>query len=151
MSLTSALLLQTEVEQATRHETRRLIAEGSWERFARRSPDVRLFHQALLGGQWQDVCEFTLEEMPVIDREVANWFTSAHPGSHFKDRLMITQTTKTGRLTLLNRELTRRGPSGLGHVEAIGSPEELLSVLRTEFGLEFAEGTRFTCPGLVWE
>ncbi len=151
LSLTSPLRLLLDEPQTTTHETRRLIAEGSWEGLTRRSPEAVLFHQALLGDTWTDVCEFTLEPMPVIDREVSNWYTSAHPGSHFKNRLLVARSTERGRLTLLNRELTRRGPDGVGHTTLIGSPDELLEVLEREFGLRFPAGTRFSCSGLVWD
>ncbi|MBC7977656.1 MAG: arylamine N-acetyltransferase, partial [Myxococcales bacterium] len=96
MSLTSALRLDTEALQTTPHEPRRLLRE-----------DGRIFHQVQLAGEWHDVCEFTLEEMPPIDREVASWYTSAHPGSHFKNRLLVARALPDGgRLGLLNRELT---------------------------------------------
>src|SRR5450432_655081 len=97
-SLTAAIRLRSDAEQSTPHEPRRIVREG-----------VRLFHQVRFGTEWQDICEFTLEEMPAIDRELANWFTSAHPQSHFKDRLMVARALPDGgRLTLLNRELSTR-------------------------------------------
>lgn len=151
LSLTSPLRLLLDEPQPTAHETRRLVAEGSWEGLARRSPEAVLYHQALLGETWTDVCEFTLEPMPVIDREVGNWYTSAHPGSHFKNRLLVARSTEEGRLTLLNRELTRRGRDGVAHTTVIASPDELLQVLEREFGLRFPPGTRFPCSGLVWD
>lgn len=151
LSLTSPIRLLLDEPQATAHETRRLIAEGSWEGLCRRSPEAVLYHQALLGDTWTDVCELTLEPMPVIDREVGNWYTSAHPGSHFKNRLLVARSTEAGRLTLLNRELTRRGHDGVADTTVIGSPDELLEVLEREFGLRLPAGTRFPCPGLVWD
>ena len=151
LSLTSAIRLVLDEAQDTAHEPRRLIAEGSWDGLARRGPQARLFHQARLGADWHDVYELTLEEMPAIDREVGNWYTSAHPGSHFKDRLMVARATDVGRITLVNRELTRRGSDGVGHVTTVETPEALLAVLDGEFGLRFAPGTRFPCPALVWD
>ena len=151
MSLTSAIRLTLDEEQATSHEPRRLVATGSWEGLVRRSPDAVLYHQVRLGTEWQDIAELTLEEMHPIDREVGNWYTSGHPESSFRQRLLVTRATPDGRLTLLNRELTRRGPDGVGHVERIDSPEHLLRVLAEEFGLEFAADTRFACAALVWD
>ena len=148
-SLTSAIRLVVDEPQATHHEPRRLIAKGTWDGFTRRSPDARLFHQVRLGDAWADVCEFTLEEMPEIDRVVGNWYTSAHPRSHFRDRLIAARATPTGRLTLVDRTLTRRGKDGQGVDEVIGSADELLAVLDREFGLRFAPGTRFATPGLA--
>jgi N-hydroxyarylamine O-acetyltransferase len=140
MSPTAALRLDTEDAQATPHEPRRLIRE-----------DDRMFHQVQLAGEWHDVCEFTLEEMPPIDREVANWYTSAHPGSHFKSRLVVARALPDGgRAGLLNRELTLRGRDGRAAHRTLGSPEELLTVLADHFGLDFAPGTRFACDALDW-
>jgi N-hydroxyarylamine O-acetyltransferase len=138
LSLTSAIRLDAEGEQATPHEPRRIVREGNlW------------FHQARFGDAWVDVYEFTGEEMPGIDREVASWFTSAHPQSHFRNRLIVARATPEGRLTLLNGDLKVRGRDGHAEVRAIGWGEALLATLKTEFGLEFPAGTRFGPVGSV--
>ena len=140
MSLTAALRLEADVEQMTPHEPRRLIRE-----------DNRWFHQVWLGDAWHDVCEFTLEEMPAIDRELGNWYTSAHPQSHFKNRLWVARAGDNGeRRTLLNRDFTMRSHTGAGQTRTIGSPAELLDVLATDFGLMLPPGTVLNCPGLDW-
>jgi len=136
MSPTCALRFVLDEEQATPHEPRRFIRE-----------DGRYFHQAKLGEVWVDIAEFTMEAMPAIDREVANWFTSAHPQSHFKNRLMAARALDGGRVTVRNREFTlRRG----AHAETrvIQSPEHLLQLLDEYFGLQFPASTRFVCPAL---
>ena len=148
-SLTSAIRLRLDEPQPTPHEPRRLIAEGAWDGLTRRSPDARLFHQVKLGDEWADVCEFTLEEMPEIDRVVGNWYTSAHPRSHFRDRLIVARATPPGRLTLVDRALTRRAHDGSTTVETAASYAELLAMLQREFGLTFPAGTRFASPGLA--
>ncbi len=150
LSPTAALRLVLDVEQTTPHETRRLIADGDWSGHAAtasaapwlRSPHARIFHQARLGDVWADVCEFTLEPMPEIDRELGNWFTSTHPRSHFRDRLTVARATRDGRLTLLDREFTRRTPHGTT-TTTLDSPAALLSVLASEFGLALPPDTRF--------
>ncbi len=140
LSPTCALRFVLDAEQLTPHESRRFI-----------SVDGRFFHQAMLAGAWADVCEFTLEEMPAIDRELANWFTSAHPQSHFLNRLMAARALDDGaRLTLLNRDLTRRDKAGVASTMRIESPDHLLEVLDAEFGLRFPSGTRFKCAALDW-
>ncbi len=140
LSLTSSLRLEPDVEQQTPHERRRLIRE-----------DGRWFHQAKLGDAWADVCEFTLEEMPPIDREVANWFTSTHPQSHFKSRLVVSRALPGGgRLNLLNRELTLRRRDGSADRTMLDSPEQLRGVLGSQYGLHFEQGARFECPALDW-
>jgi N-hydroxyarylamine O-acetyltransferase len=139
-SLTSAIRLAFDVEQATPHETRRIVREGS-----------RLFHQSLLAGEWSDVYEFTLEEMPLIDREIANWYTSACPQSHFKHRLIAARTAPEGvRLTLQNNEFSIPGRDGRAEKRILTSPDELLQVLAGHFGLHFPAGTRFGPLGSPW-
>ncbi len=140
MSLTSALRLDEEGTQSTPHEPRRLLRENGL-----------IYHQVRLGDEWLDVCELTLEEMPVIDRIVANWYTSSYPGSHFKNRLLVARALPDGgRLGLLNRNLTVRDRDGRAEHRAIASPEELLVVLDERFGLRFAAETRFPCEALDW-
>jgi len=140
MSLTAALRLDTEEAQPTPHEPRRLIRE-----------DGRMFHQVQLAGAWHDVCEFTLEEMPPIDREVANWYTSAHPGSHFKSRLVVARALpEGGRAGILNRDFSLRDRSGEAVHRTLTSPDELLDVLDGYFDLRFPPGTQFSCPALDW-
>lgn len=140
LSLTSAIRFDVEGEQATRHEPRRIIAE-----------DGRFFHQARFGTEWHDVLEFTGEEMPSIDRELANWFTSTHPQSHFRSRLMAARALPDGgRLTLVNRELTSRRRSGEAETRLLHTPGELLDVLAAGFGLRFPADTVFPCPALDW-
>lgn len=133
LSPTSALKLALDVEQPTPHETRRIVQEGA-----------SYFHQAKLGESWADVCEFTLEEMPPIDREVANWFTSTHPQSHFRNRLMAARALDDGaRMTLLNRELTLRLRDGSAESWKLDSDAALLEALGRHFDLHFDADTKF--------
>lgn len=129
LSLTGALRLHHDGAQHTPHEPRRIVREGT-----------RWFHQVGYGDAWHDVCEFTLEEMPFIDRVLGNWFTSAHPESHFKNRLIVARAADDGvRVTLLNDELKVRDRSGQAHVTPIRSHDHLLEVLAEQFGLHVEE------------
>ncbi|MCK6446506.1 MAG: arylamine N-acetyltransferase [Planctomycetes bacterium] len=140
LSLTAPLRLVLDVEQPTPHEARRIVFENR-----------RYYHQARLAGAWTDVCEFTLEEMPPIDRELANWYTSAHPESHFKNRLVVARALPHGRrATILNREFTLRASDGTPDTRVMQSPDELLDVLAEHFDLPFPAGTRFPCVALDW-
>lgn len=136
LSLTSALRLDTDLEQPTPHEARRIVSEGDhW------------LHQARLGDAWTDVYEFTGEEMPPIDREVGNWFTSTHPRSHFRDRLIVARARPDGRrVTLLNDELKLRECDGRAATHKLDSAEALLAALAEHFELHFPAGTRFGAP-----
>jgi N-hydroxyarylamine O-acetyltransferase len=136
-SLTSAIRLEPDTEQETAHEPRRIVHEGG-----------RYFHQWRLGAEWQDVYEFTGETMPAIDREVGHWFTSTHPASHFKDRLIVARAGERGRrYTLLNDALKIRERDGRASLHVIESPEHLLALLEEHFGLRFDPGTRFQWEG----
>lgn len=139
MSLPGAIRFTADLEQATPLEARRIIHDGT-----------RLFHQSWFEEAWHDVYEFTGEEMLPIDRELANWYTSAHPLSHFRIRLVAARVTATGRVALLNGEFTIRPAHGPAVKRELGSPEELLAVLAEHFDLHFPAGTRFGPPGSVW-
>jgi N-hydroxyarylamine O-acetyltransferase len=139
MSLTGVVRLDRDDEQTTPHEPRRILREGGL-----------LYHQVRVADAWQDLYDFTLEEMPEIDRVVASWYTSTHPRSSFKSRLTVARALPDGgRISILNRELTvRRG--GVADSRVLASPAELLEVLAARFGLVFPAGTEFPCPALDW-
>jgi N-hydroxyarylamine O-acetyltransferase len=140
VSLACAIRFELDTVQDTPHEPRRIVRD-----------DGRFFHQIRFGEEWLDVYEFTGEVMPPIDRELANWFTSTHPESHFRNRMIVARALPGGgRLTLLNRELTTRARDGSAAVRSIGSREELLAVLDQKFGLTFPAGTGFPCAALDW-
>lgn len=140
MSLTTPIRRHGEGEQATLHETRRVVFE-----------EGRFFHQAWMGDAWQDVYEFTGEEMPEIDREIGNWWTSTSPASKFSQNLFAARAEEDGvRLGILNdRFIRRRGPEVLD-VVTIETADQLLEILGREFGLEFPTGTRFGSGEQPW-
>ena len=131
-SLTGALKLIPDIEQETPHELRRIVKEGNiW------------YHQIRYGEVWQDACEFTLEEMPLLDREIANWYTSTHPQSHFKGSLMVARALDNGqRLTLQNFDLTLRERNGESQKKQLQSNKELIDVLTNKFGLQLTDSDR---------
>lgn len=140
MSLSAALRLGDPERQTTPHEPRRLLRENGV-----------VYHQVQFGDGWHDVCEFTLEEMPLIDRVVANWYTSTHPSSHFKDKLLVARALPDGgRVSILNRQLTVRGRDGRAEQRVLASPDELLAALGEHFDLHFSSGTVFPCKELDW-
>lgn len=141
MSPTAPLRLDVTGEQPTPHEPRRIVYE-----------DGRWFHQVKLGDEWHDLLEFTREQMPPIDREVANWFTSTHPQSHFRDLLTVARAGAHGvRHTLLNRDLTLRHADSSAERHRVATPEELLRVLDEVFELRLPAGTKLACAGLSWD
>lgn len=140
LSMTAAIRLDTSEEQATPHEPRRIQIDGPV-----------LHNQVRFGDEWHDVYEFTGETMPPIDRTVANWYTSAHPQSHFRSRLVVARALPDGgRLSLLNDSLTRRARDGSSTDRTLTGAADLMDVLAGEFGLTFPAGTEITCPALPW-
>jgi N-hydroxyarylamine O-acetyltransferase len=104
-----------------------------------------------LGSEWQDLCEFTLEPMPTIDREVANWFTSTHPKSHFKSNILVGRAAPDGgRVTLLDNKLTLRDGHGHADTRMLASKQDLLAVLAEHFGLHLPADTQFNLPDTAW-
>lgn len=128
-SLTQALKLVPDVEQVTPHDKRRIVRVGNiW------------YHQIWYGNVWQDACEFTLEEMPFIDREVANWYTSAHPTSSFRDKIVASRALDNGeRLSIENFDVTLRARNGEAKKTKLNDPMELIEILTKGFGLELTE------------
>jgi N-hydroxyarylamine O-acetyltransferase len=93
---------------------------------------------------------FNPDEAFPIDFEVANWFTSTHPQSRFRQNVLVARAAGDRRLTLFNREFTVRQRDGRAEKRLLATPDEFVAVLGTEFGLSFPPGTRFDCPGLGW-
>jgi N-hydroxyarylamine O-acetyltransferase len=133
------LLLDTEEEQATPHEPRRLLRRGSLH-----------VHQALLGGEWKDAYEFVLEAPAPVDFELGNWYSCTHPQAHFINNLVVAKLDGPERLIITNREFTVRQIDGSAERHEIASPEELLVLLTSRFGMTFPKGTVFSAPGLSW-
>lgn len=139
-SLTAALPLVFDRDLPTPHEPRRLTRDGA-----------RLFHEIRQGEGWMDVCEFTLEEFHFVDCEVGNWWTSAHERSHFRHNLIVGRALPDGTRKVIRegKFIHRRGADILAS-EPVTSAEQLLALLRDEFGLDFPAGTRFGPPGSPW-
>lgn len=135
-SLTKPLLFNSRDRQETPHEPRRIVAE-----------EGRFFHQAWDGAEWIDVYEFTGEQMPVVDREVGNWWTSTNPNSKFRRGIMAALSGDNGeRHTYFNNRLIHRRGSVVLEERLVASQAELLAILRDTFGIDLPPST-----DLGWE
>ncbi|MEY2879781.1 MAG: hypothetical protein RLZZ15_2161 [Verrucomicrobiota bacterium] len=155
MSLIEPLEFVFEVEQAVGVEPRRIVRLPAELDPARAVPLARAggmvcAQQARLGDAWSDVYFFSLDEVPAIDVELANWFTSTHAQSRFKLNLTLARAGDRCRYAMLNREFVIRHMDGRVERREVATPEELLDVLARYFGLEFPPGTRFGAPGSAW-
>jgi N-hydroxyarylamine O-acetyltransferase len=98
---TAPLRMDATDPQPTQHETFRIVPMGP----------QRLV-QALVEGEWKPV--YSIAADPWLDGqyEMANWYTSTHPSSHFRHRLIVTRTTGEARHILADGRLTIRRPDG---------------------------------------
>ncbi len=134
-ALTSAIPLEFGRELPTPHETRRLDRDAAG----------RMFHQMWTGKEWMDICEFTLDEMPLIDREVGNWWTSASPASHFKTMVVVGRAGSDGtRKAIREGEFTHRRGGEILAREPVTSNAQLLALLVRHFDLHLPAGTTLT-------
>jgi N-hydroxyarylamine O-acetyltransferase len=121
--LTAPLRLATEAEQATPHDIYRLvpIAGGA---------TLEVHREA----GWIPAYDISFVPCVARDYEMANWFTSTHPSSHFRANLLAARTTPEARYGLLFNRLTTR-PVGGEPTRDVLDAEGIESALREVFGL----------------
>lgn len=121
--LTEPLRLDETASQPTRHQPFRLRSQRN---------ECRL--EAWLGNRWAPLYELSREPQLDVDYKVPNWYTSTHPDSHFRHRLMVARTTPTARYNLQQNRLTIRHPDG--HTERqLLTADAIEQHLATTFGL----------------
>jgi N-hydroxyarylamine O-acetyltransferase len=103
--------------------------------------------QELRPDGWRDLYAFTLEPQYPIDFELANHYTSTHPNSRFTQTLVAQRMGPQGRSLLVNRNLTVE-LNGTVDTRTVRDDDELLNVLKQNFGLDFPTGTRFRLPSV---
>ena len=96
-------------------------------------------------GQWSDLYAFTLEPQYPVDFELANHYTSTHPGSAFVKTLTAQRLWPERRVVLRNRDLTIR-EGRVTETATIRDADHLLDVLERHCDLPFPPGTRFSRP-----
>jgi N-hydroxyarylamine O-acetyltransferase len=85
---------------------------------------------------WTPVYRIGLDPQAPIDDELANWFTSRHPSSRFRQVLMVARTTPEARYALLNNRLTIRPVAGAVErrdLDADGIEAALSEIFRLPF------------------
>ncbi len=95
------LAMDVEDAQPTRHESYRVIRHGTEWQVA-----------ALIDGEWRTLYRLDPVSPPAIDYEIGNWYTSAHPDSHFRHQLIAARTTAEARYGLRDNRLTTRLADG---------------------------------------
>jgi len=128
---TAPLLLSSESEQVTPHESFRIL------------PDTGCFLlQADVAGQWRDVYLFDLQRQEPADYEMANHYVCSHPASHFRNTLIAARAFDGGRFALRNYQLTTYWRNGDREERSLAGADELLGVLEDTFGLALPERGR---------
>ncbi len=128
LTLTAPLRLAADIEQPTPHETFRLVAT-----------DDGFVLEALLRESWAALYRFDLQPQLPPDYEVANWYVSTHPQSHFVTSLIAARPFSGGRFALSNNQLSIHRPGAASEQRTLPGPAELRAVLQETFGLTLPE------------
>jgi N-hydroxyarylamine O-acetyltransferase len=123
-TLSAPLRLHDEGEQQTPHGMFRIVRDGDF-----------LEEQTKVDGEWRSLYRFTLEASYPQDYEVANWYTSAHPESQFRKRLMAARLPKGRRLGMLDNRFSIHYGDGRVERRELRSADEIAGVLETEFAI----------------
>ena len=118
---TAPLRMDLADSQPTRHEMFRIVRLG---------PQWLL--QALVEEEWRPVYSIAAEPWLEGQYEMANWYTSTHPNSHFRHRLIVTRTTPQARYILADGRLTVRRPDGTAEKRFLDAGE-IMDALETIF------------------
>jgi N-hydroxyarylamine O-acetyltransferase len=119
--------LPLELDQPVSHdrETYRLKAVNPWG----------IMLQTQQGDRWQDLYSFDLEHVCPADIEIANHFTSTHPGSFFTFARVAALQHREGKVTLHNTTL-KSVTGDREYIEEITEGEDFLTALRTHFHVD---------------
>lgn len=98
--------------------------------------------QANLSGRWAATYQVALGAWADQDYEQANFYTYAHPSSHFTFSLTAGRTTPAARYALKNNRLTWRDAGGALVEQRDLSADDLEAALRDVLGLPVAPGWR---------
>jgi N-hydroxyarylamine O-acetyltransferase len=128
LTLTAPLRLGEHTPQATPHEAFRVT---------RLSGDYAV--QAEVRGTWRTLYRFDLQEQVLPDYELASWYLSNHPESHFIRRLIAARALPQRRYALLDNDLAVHQLGGETTRRKLTSAAELREVLSATFGIAVPE------------
>jgi N-hydroxyarylamine O-acetyltransferase len=129
---TGPLQLVPDIEQATPHESFRLIR--------RDDSDWRL--QLFAADTWQTLYRFDLQPQFPADYRVSNYWTSTNPDSHFVTGISAARAPAGRRLTLRNRQFTEHTTSGATTKRTLATAAEIRAVLQDEFLIRLPENPK---------
>jgi N-hydroxyarylamine O-acetyltransferase len=126
---TAPLTLQTGIEQATPHETFRVVREG---------PEFAV--EARVRDQWKRLYRFDLQAQQSVDIDVLNHYVVSHADSPMMGRLIAARAASDRRFGLGNGVLREHRVDGTSEERRVGGVAELREVLRATFGIETPTG-----------
>lgn len=129
LTLTAPLRLKADVEQETPHETFRLVRA-----------DGMFVLQARIGGEWRPLYRFDLQPQMLADYEVASWYLSTSPRSHFLTTLIAARAYPDRRHNLRNTDLAIHHRDGYTERRILASGAELRDALERLFGIAVPNG-----------
>ena len=124
MTPTAPLCLETTDEQATPHQTYRLIPIGD-----------SLHLEVRIGDHWRPVYSFDSVDYYPVDFQAANWLVSTYLDSEFVRNLVVARPTADRRQILNNTLLSIRHPDGRVDKQTLANVKELRSALTDMFGI----------------
>ena len=119
--------------QETDHEPFRITRDDSEWRSS--SP---LTMETLIDGTWRPVYLFSDSARPRIDLEVASWYVSTQPSSHFVTGLNAAIVTDDARWNLRGRHLSIHRRGGGTEKKSLADASEVLDLLDDRFGIDVA-------------
>ncbi|GJL59668.1 MAG: N-hydroxyarylamine O-acetyltransferase [Nitrospirales bacterium] len=122
VTLTSPLLLTTDIHQATPHELFRLLKMND-----------EYITQVNIRDEWITLYRFSLSEHLLPDYEVASWYLSTHPDSLFVNRLLAARVASECRYALRNNQMTLYHRNGDMEHHLITNVNDMRQTLKNEF------------------
>ena len=120
-TLTAPLRLAAHVEQATPHETYRLVPEAGG-----------YVLEASMAGAWHPLYAFELHEQHLADYEVSNWYLAHHPDSQFVRGIIAARAAPDRRHALRNTRYAVHHRDGRTERREIATVAEFRSVLQDD-------------------
>lgn len=128
LTLTGPLELVNGEEQETPHEPFQIVHDrGSYTMEAR------------LSTGWRPLYRFDLQEQLPADYEVASWYLTHHPASHFRATLMAARAAPDRRYALSDNRLTVRFLDGQSETRMLETGASLRASLEDDFRLDLSE------------
>lgn len=138
LTLTGALRLGTDREQQTPNERFRLVERCGLYRL-----------DAEIGTDWRPVYVFDLQAQVLGDYEIANYYLSSHPSSHFRDTLIAARPFHGGRYALLGNRFTIHTFDAPPQRTLLSGVTELRDVLASRFLIDVPRNQKAALSSVI--